>query len=206
MFSKISSGGKLKDKKKLFTLLFAAVVVILFAVFLLSLSEEKKTDSTAAAPQSETTGELVINQDVVSEPASKRYDYNNVVTEDDAAVEDATAPASSPFDILDKRKEEAAATTQEGAAVSPAPMPSETSEPAVPQVQAVLYCDSFADKAAAETQKAKIAFIGVISNVVQRDGTYKLKIGPFPSRDEAKQVFSKLGDNSLVGTCSLVDE
>lgn len=205
MFSKISAGGRLKDKKKLFTLLFAAVVVILFAVFLLSLSEEKKTDSSAAKAQSETTGELVINQDAVSEPASKRYDYNNVVTEDDGSVEEATAPASSPFDILDKRKE-AAADAQENAAVSQTPAPSETSVAAVPQVQAVLYCDSFADKSAAETQKAKIAFIGVISNVVQRDGTYKLKIGPFPSRDEAKQVFSKLGDNSLVATCSLVDE
>ena len=202
MFSKISAGGKLKDKKKLFTLLFAAVVVILFAVFLLSLSGEEK-DQSAASSQAETSGELVINQDAVTEPASKRYDYNNVVTDESTDAEEASEVASSPFDILDQKASGNAASVDDGAVSSDS---AETLTAVKPTVQAVLYCDSFADKSAAETQKAKIAFIGVISSVVQRDGAYKLKIGPFPSRDEAKQIFSKLGDNSLVGTCSLVDE
>ena len=91
MFSKISAGGKLKDKKKIFTLLFAAVVVILFAVFLLSLSGEEKDQSAAASSQAQTAGELVINQDTVTEPASKRYDYNNVVTDESTTAEDASA-------------------------------------------------------------------------------------------------------------------
>ena len=203
MFSKISAGGKLKDKKKLFTLLFAAVVVILFAVFLLSLSGEEKDQSAAASSQAQTAGELVINQDTVTEPASKRYDYNNVVTDESTDAEDASEVASSPFDILDQKASGNAASVDDGAVSSDS---AETLTAVKPTVQAVLYCDSFADKSAAETQKAKIAFIGVISSVVQRDGAYKLKIGPFPSRDEAKQIFSKLGDNSLVGTCSLVDE
>lgn len=202
MFSKISAGGKLKDKKKLFTLLFAAVVVILFAVFLLSLSGEEK-DQSAASSQAETSGELVINQDAVTEPASKRYDYNNVVTDESTTAKDASEVASSPFDILDQKASGDAVSVDDGAVSSDS---AETLTAVKPTVQAVLYCDSFADKSAAETQKAKIAFIGVISSVVQRDGAYKLKIGPFPSRDEAKQIFSKLGDNSLVGTCSLVDE
>ena len=204
MFSKISAGGKLKDKKKLFTLLFAAVVVILFAVFLLSLSGEEKDQSAAASSsQAETSGELVINQDAVTEPASKRYDYNNVVTDESTDAEEASEVASSPFDILDQKASGDAASVDDGAVSSDS---AETLTAVKPTVQAVLYCDSFADKSAAETQKAKIAFIGVISSVVQRDGAYKLKIGPFPSRDEAKQIFSKLGDNSLVETCSLVDE
>lgn len=203
MFSKISAGGKLKDKKKLFTLLFAAVVVILFAVFLLSLSGEEKDQSAAAPSQAQTSGELVINQDAVTEPASKRYDYNNVVTDESTDAEEASEVASSPFDILDQKASGDAASVDDGAVSSDS---AETLTAVKPTVQAVLYCDSFADKSAAETQKAKIAFIGVISSVVQRDGAYKLKIGPFPSRDEAKQIFSKLGDNSLVGTCSLVDE
>ena len=203
MFSKISAGGKLKDKKKLFTLLFAAVVVILFAVFLLSLSGEEKDQSAAAPSQAQTSGELVINQDAVTEPASKRYDYNNVVTDESTDAEEASEVASSPFDILDQKASGNAASVDDGAVSSDS---AETLTAVKPTVQAVLYCDSFADKSAAETQKAKIAFIGVISSVVQRDGSYKLKIGPFPSRDEAKQIFSKLGDNSLVGTCSLVDE
>ena len=203
MFSKISAGGKLKDKKKIFTLLFAAVVVILFAVFLLSLSGEEKDQSAAAPSQAQTSGELVINQDAVTEPASKRYDYNNVVTDESTDAEEASEVASSPFDILDQKASGNAASVDDGAVSSDS---AETLTAVKPTVQAVLYCDSFADKSAAETQKAKIAFIGVISSVVQRDGSYKLKIGPFPSRDEAKQIFSKLGDNSLVGTCSLVDE
>ena len=203
MFSKISAGGKLKDKKKLFTLLFAAVVVILFAVFLLSLSGEEKDQSSVSSSQAETSGELVINQDAVTEPASKRYDYNNVVTDESTDAEDASEVASSPFDILDQKASGNAASVDDGAVSSDS---AETLTAVKPTVQAVLYCDSFADKSAAETQKAKIAFIGVISSVVQRDGAYKLKIGPFPSRDEEKQIFSKLGDNSLVGTCSLVDE
>ena len=203
MFSKISAGGKLKDKKKLFTLLFAAVVVILFAVFLLSLSGEEKDQSAATSSQAKTSGELVINQDAVTEPASKRYDYNNVITDESTDAEDASEVASSPFDILDQKASGDASSVDDGAVSSDS---AETLTAVKPTVQAVLYCDSFADKSAAETQKAKIAFIGVISSVVQRDGAYKLKIGPFPSRDEAKQIFSKLGDNSLVGTCSLVDE
>ena len=203
MFSKISAGGKLKDKKKIFTLLFAAVVVILFAVFLLSLSGEEKDQSSVSSSQAETSGELVINQDAVTEPASKRYDYNNVVTDESTTAGDASEVASSPFDILDQKASDDAASVDDGAVSSDS---AETLTAVKPTVQAVLYCDSFADKSAAETQKAKIAFIGVISSVVQRDGAYKLKIGPFPSRDEAKQIFSRLGDNSLVGTCSLVDE
>ena len=203
MFSKISAGGKLKDKKKIFTLLFAAVVVILCAVFLLSLSGEEKDQSAVSSSQAETSGELVINQDAVTEPASKRYDYNNVVTDESTDAEEASEVASSPFDILDQKASGDAASVDDGAVSSDS---AETLTAVKPTVQAVLYCDSFADKSAAETQKAKIAFIGVISSVVQRDGAYKLKIGPFPSRDEAKQIFSKLGDNSLVGTCSLVDE
>ena len=203
MFSKISAGGKLKDKKKIFTLLFADVVVILFAVFLLSLSGEEKDQSSVSSSQAETSGELVINQDAVTEPASKRYDYNNVVTDESTTAGDASEVASSPFDILDQKASGDAASVDDGAVSSDS---AETLTAVKPTVQAVLYCDSFADKSAAETQKAKIAFIGVISSVVQRDGAYKLKIGPFPSRDEAKQIFSKLGDNSLVGTCSLVDE
>lgn len=203
MFSKISAGGKLKDKKKLFTLLFAAVVVILFAVFLLSLSGEEKDQSAASSSQAETSGELVINQEAVTEPASKRYDYNNVVTDESTTAKDASEVASSPFDILDQKASGDAVSVDDGAVSSDS---AETLTAVKPTVQAVLYCDSFADKSTAETQKAKIAFIGVISSVVQRDGAYKLKIGPFSSRDEAKQIFSKLGDNSLVGTCSLVDE
>ena len=203
MFSKISAGGKLKDKKKLFTLLFAAVVVILFAVFLLSLSGEEKDQSAASSSQAKTSGELVINQDAVTEPASKRYDYNNVVTDESTTAKDASEVASSPFDILDQKASGDAVSVDDGAVSSDS---AETLTAVKPTVQAVLYCDSFADKSTAETQKAKIAFIGVISSVVQRDGAYKLKIGPFSSRDEAKQIFSKLGDNSLVGTCSLVDE
>ncbi|WP_277297220.1 SPOR domain-containing protein [Succinatimonas hippei] len=204
MFSKISAGGKFKDKKKLFSLLLAAIVVILFAVFLLSLSGEKKSDVAATSSQGEVTGELVINQDAVTEPASKRYDYNNVITDTDEPNKEAKESASSPFDILEQKQSSDVANPQEDLTVSEDSTETLTAEK--PKVQAVLYCDSFADQASAETQKAKIAFSGVISNVVQRDGTYRLKIGPFPSRDEAKQVFSKLGDNSLVGTCSLVDE
>ena len=203
MFSKISAGGKFKDKKKLFSLLLAAIVVILFAVFLLSLSGEKKSDVAATSSQGEVTGELVINQDAVTEPASKRYDYNNVVTDESTTAKDASEVASSPFDILDQKASGDAVSVDDGAVSSDS---AETLTAVKPTVQAVLYCDSFADKSTAETQKAKIAFIGVISSVVQRDGAYKLKIGPFSSRDEAKQIFSKLGDNSLVGTCSLVDE
>lgn len=205
MIKKVSAGGLLKDKKKIFTLLFAAIVVILFAAFLLSLTEEEKTPAQSVASD-KVTGELVINQDAVNEPAAKRYDYNNVVTKEEAETAEG-AVASSPFDALDKSKlsansgAPAASTEQSSAAAPEVPVSDNTLKK-----QAVLYCDSFAAKAAAETQKAKIAFSGVMSTVVQRDGTYKLKIGPFVSRDEAKKVFAKLGDASLVGTCSLVDE
>ena len=198
MFKKFIAPTKVADKKKLFTLILALIVVIAFVAFLFSLKSD--SDTVKVEPQQES-GELSIDtgsSGLINEPAAKRYDYSNSSSPEEEIV---TPPEKSPFDALDKKPDINTSVTKEPVPVTPV---TPTEEKAVSG--AVLYCDSFADRALAESHKAQIAFMGIVATVVERDGSFKLKVGPFANRTLAKEVFSKLGDNSLVSSCSLVDE
>ena len=67
-----------------------------------------------------------------------------------------------------------------------------------------LYCDSFSSSQQAESQKAVLAFQGIVATVVQnQDGTYSLRIGPFASDDEARNTFYSLNERGVVQKCAL---
>ncbi len=83
--------------------------------------------------------------------------------------------------------------------------------PAKPQAtttssKAMLYCGSFSSQSKAEEQKALMAFQGIQSTVVKHNGSFMLKLGPYKSRDAARQAFSKVDATGLVSECSLENE
>lgn len=70
-----------------------------------------------------------------------------------------------------------------------------------------LYCGKFSSQKEASEHKANLAFsAGMISSVVEKSGTYTLKLGPFDSRDNAVKAFEKMDKLSLVDECQLETE
>ena len=70
-----------------------------------------------------------------------------------------------------------------------------------------LYCGKFSSQKEASEHKANLAFsAGLISSVVEKSGTYTLKLGPFDSRDNAVKTFEKMDQLSLVDECQLETE
>lgn len=84
--------------------------------------------------------------------------------------------------------------------------PAVTQPQATTSAKAVLYCGSFSSQNKAEEQKALMAFQGLQSNVVKHNGSFTLKLGPYKSRDVARQAFSKVDATGLVSECSLENE
>jgi cell division protein FtsN len=70
-----------------------------------------------------------------------------------------------------------------------------------------LYCGKYTSTKEASEHKANLAFsAGLISSVVEKSGTYTLKLGPFNSRDNAVKAFEKMDKLSLVDECQLETE
>ncbi|MGN0902922.1 MAG: SPOR domain-containing protein, partial [Succinivibrio sp.] len=68
-----------------------------------------------------------------------------------------------------------------------------------------LYCNSYKTIDDASEKKARIAFeAGLRSDVVRNNGTYRLHLGPYKTRQEAIDSFNLLdGANLITGECSL---
>lgn len=207
------------------------VIVLVFAGFLLSLTSGSKSTAesaasgtTAAAQNQGTSGELQV-------PASQRYDYANLLNDPSEEAIPLVQPEASDDPFAGMKNQTPARTTPqvqppqiELPSAAPAPAPaqdpyyagSQGSSSAVPQPEpqpqavqtprrAIMYCDSFSTAQDAETQKAMIAFQGIVATVVPQGQTYSLRIGPFPNREAGRQVFSILSDKGLVRQCALSD-
>lgn len=197
-------------QKKIIAIAAVAAIVLIFVSFLLSLSSDKEEtaggQSTAVQTESNvgSSGELQI-------PTSQRYDYANLLNEPEDAQQ-GPSPADDPFAHMKEQstaEPEAweAPTAQGNAGEASSSAQGEITPPAAQGagVQAVLFCDSFPSSGDAESQKARIAFQGVASEIVQRQGAYSLRIGPFANRDAARAMFGSLADKGLVRECSLTD-
>lgn len=194
-------------KKRILTIAGVAAVIVIFASFLLSLSDDKEEITS----NDTETIELEQNVDTNKVPASIRYDFNNDGnmdnTQDQASLtdmlnDDTTAIQDTSVDSTQGQIQSAPANT-ENATENLAP----GIEPSIDKkTQAYLYCDEFASKEKAQEAKAKIAFLGVISNVDTYNNKISLKIGPFENRDKARAKFQDLNSKALVGTCTLIDE
>ncbi len=196
------------QRKKLLAVGAVAAIVLVFAGFLLSLSGGSKS-SEAAAPAATAAEEQ--NQAVSGElqlPASKRYDYANLLTDEQPAeeitpVQPETEVEDDPFadmqDLDQSWPEDIYPADSSSTAAAVQPQVVQTPR------QAIMYCDSFTSTQDAESQKALIAFQGIVATVVPQGQTYSLRIGPFPNREAGRQIFSILSDKGLVRQCALSD-
>lgn len=200
-------------QKKIVAVAAVLLIVLIFVSFLLSLSggDDKAQGSSAqnaAAQSTQQSGELQI-------PASQRYDYSNMLNEPQQPApaaehnqnpfagmkpENGSLPAPAPAAAPDQVQPASVPTVDQSAAGAQQAAGAQSASR-----QAVLFCGSFASAKEAESQKALIAFQGIVSEVQPRSGAYTLMIGPFPNREEARVVFGNLADKGLVSECSLTD-
>lgn len=204
------------QKKRVLAIGLVAFVVLLFVSFLLSLMEDDGSKSSIPEEPEvleETSDGLQLKKPQV--PTSQRYDFNQesegngleTLLEGDQEF----GVTNNPFSNMQSQssleppkygpnttnvtQEEAEGTiTEELEMAKPEPVVKEFT----------LYCDSYGTAQEAESQKAMLAFQGISTTVVESGGTYRLKIGPYTSSDEAKASFNALGSKGLVKKCSLI--
>lgn len=175
-----------------------ALVVLLFGIFLVSLSGEDEPSPAGAsagpqAGQPVPAGPAGSSPPAVRAPLEKTIDYAHDPLEDAAG-----GPDGDPFAAMRGQR---GAYAAEGEASEPeGELITEGGTPG-----AVLHCDSFASVALAEEQKARLAFAGMQSTVVHLEGQIMLRLGPFASRDEARERFNQLAAQQLLQQCSLTD-
>ena len=173
-----------------------ALVVLLFGIFLVSLSGEDEPSPGDAGPQAgqpAPAGPAGGSLPAVRTPLEKTIDYAHDPLEDAAG-----GPDGDPFAAMRGQR---GASAAEGEAAEPeGELITEGGTPG-----AVLHCDSFASVALAEEQKARLAFAGMQSTVVHLEGQIMLRLGPFASRDEARERFNQLAAQQLLQQCSLTD-
>lgn len=195
-------------KKRILTIAGVAAVIVIFASFLLSLSDDKEEITSSTTD----TIELEQNVDTNKVPASVRYDFDNDASVDNAQEQGSLADMLNDEDST-SNQDTSIDSTQGQIENTPAPTEnaSESLAPGIDtsvnvEAKAYLYCDEFSSKEKAQEAKAKIAFLGVISNVDTYNNKISLKIGPFESRDKARAKFQELNSKALVSTCTLIDE
>lgn len=197
-------------KKRVLAIGLVAFVVLLFISFLLSLLEDEKPQE-ATSVQEQTQGSLQLNKPQI--PSSQRYDFNQDNQQQGGGLEqflnndqeigvnnDPFANMNGQGTVQDDYNQNAG--SEFGPVEEELSMPEPPAPPA--QKQHTLYCDVYQTAQAAESQKAMLAFQGVSASVVQSGETYRLKIGPYPSNEAAKQAFNELGTKGLVKKCSLI--
>lgn len=204
------------QKKRVLAIGLVAFIILLFVSFLLSLLEDddKQVQEPQPQTQAQTQGSLQLNRPQV--PSSQRYDFNQDSQQQSSGLEQLLnndqeiGVNNDPFSGMNGQGTEAPS-------YGPAPLPTQNQNapegqveeelsmpPAPVQKQHTLYCDEYATPQEAESQKAMLAFQGVSATVVASGNGYRLKIGPYPSNEAAKQAFNDLGAKRLVQKCSLI--
>lgn len=216
------------QKKKVLAIGGIAFIVLLFVSFLLSLSEDDTSSNNNQQEQVQTTVPEALTTNNQQIPTSQRFDFDNGNDITSGGLESLLTDNSSTSEIgVDNNpfaNMQGNGTTgtldigQIGTGTAPsygpAPIPQEeelvaSQKEPEPEAKpapsgATLYCDKFKSANEAESQKAMLAFQGISATVVEKDGVYRLKIGPFSTKDLARAKFNELGGKGLVDTCSLV--
>lgn len=214
------------QKKRVLAIGGVAFIILLFVSFLLSLSEDSAPSST---DEDMSMGNTIIQNDIEGSlqlPSSQRYDFESNGQSVGGGLENLLndAPAQLGVDNDPFANMPGTGTTpapqDESDALVPTPEPVPHDEPShyeelnaavkLPQAapatkSTALYCDTYTTKAAAESQKAVLAFQGVGASVItNKDGSFGLKLGPYTSADEARSAFSNLSEKGLLQRCALI--
>lgn len=216
-------------KKRVLAIGGVAFIVLLFISFLLSLTEDDNktspentmTEAEQNAPVNNgASGSLQL-------PSSQRYDFESssqvvggglesLLNDAPAQPKDDIGVNNNPFANMNGQ----GTTSNEEQALGPDPIPTDndydiqqqleasTQEPSAPVVTKIsLYCDSYSTSAAAESQKAVLAFQGVAASIItNQDGSYGLKIGPFDDDQKARATFNDLSNKGLLERCALIEQ
>lgn len=120
-----------------------------------------------------------------------------------ASAPDATAPAPAPAPAVAQPAPTTArdpAAILSGAPVPTAPLPA----PAKPAAQAFDYfvqAGAFTRNEDAEQQRAKLAMMGATAKISEREQAgrtvYRVRVGPYPSREEADTQLTRLQEQNV---------
>lgn len=215
-----------RDEKFLFkyknlTIVSVAMLIVLFAIVLLLPSnkaapkeqdvstttennlisiENEKDGSIATDKTSDTTVQQVV-VDPINSDKTPEFKVPNLTTNN-------VTPASDSNSNLQNSTEENSInvnSAQSNEVEKSDNVADENLNTQKPETKVItMYCDSFSTENDAMQKKATIAFsTGLLSEVVNKNGTYQLKLGPFNTRNKAIEAFKKLDSQELVGECTL---
>ena len=121
---------------------------------------------------------------------------------------DTAAPAASQPPVVARAAASAAASASTAASRStrdPAALlaghPASAAKPAAEGFQYWVQAGAYARVDDAETQRAKLAMLGLVAKVLEREQSgrvvYRVRVGPFDERGEAETAQTKLGDAGI---------
>ncbi|MGN0916510.1 MAG: SPOR domain-containing protein [Succinivibrio sp.] len=207
---KKDENSKIKYKNLLSTLTGVVVIIIVCIVVVSSCH----TSKMQRHPDDNTSGEISFedNRALAVDPVDSydlerqeallhSDDANELKLPDNTAAEDSSNYADNNTESVTASKKDTGTNktgtdeiTQEKQEVSSSDSSSYD-----------LYCNSYRTIDDASEKKARIAFeAGLRSDVVRNNGTYRLHLGPYKTRQEAIDSFNLLdGANLITGECSL---
>lgn len=218
------------QRKRVLAIGFIACIVLLFASFLLSLTEGEKDSQNnvaSAIAQPELNTNLTQNTEpslgtdasgqtgTLQIPSAQRYDFAQGQNQGTPGLENLlndNAPIGENNDPFANMNGSRDAVNQSAQQQAQAPAAAPTQEAPAQEAPATsanvpshtLYCDSFSSAQEAESQKAVLAFQGIVATVVlNQNGSYSLRLGPYGSDDEARSTFYQLNEKGVVQSCAL---
>ena len=169
-----------------------AVLLALIISLILALSSEDKEDNSLASNQNQTT--------------EIRFDDSQVNTTTQESADDSQLQIATPTAPSTNNTNETDLVTAPSAQEQ---VPESFNSDEIvdsPKTNSgiFLYCDKFKNFDKANSIKANVAMsLGLMSDVVKKEGLYQLQLGPFASRKEAINTFNKLDSLALVNQCTL---
>lgn len=199
------------QKKRVLAIGGVAFIILIFISFLLSLTEDESQDIESSFE----TGTTIVQDDLNGSlplPSSQRYDFESNGQSVGGGLENLlndTPPVGVDNDPFADNKNNQSETVEENT-VAPGPA---DEVPEYEELQAAvklpketaLYCDSYSTSAAAESQKAVLAFQGISASVINnQDNSFGLKLGPYENADQARKAFNELSEKGLLQRCALI--
>lgn len=187
--------------------------LLLFVSLLLSLVDGDEQQRIEVLEQPQSEGSLQLQQPQM--PSSQRYDFNHDPASQGSGLEDLL---NNDQELIVSNDPFASMQGGEGPAPTygPAPLPTAEEEAAgtvteeltMPEPQTnttySLFCDEFNSNQEAESQKAMLAFQGISTSIVEKNGKYRLKLGPYGNPENARNAFNDLGNKGLIKKCTLI--
>lgn len=174
-----------------FMILIAMVLIILFSVILYVISTNNQNNKLVEQPKKKTEPPTL----ALPEQPQERWTYlKELETPNATSGVLSNSAASERQQILDSFINNNLAITSQNQSTTP-------SEKIAPTTQTstntwLLQCGAFKDKSNADTLRAKIAMLGISSNI-SLGQLYRVTAGPYTSKTEADKAINSLKNNGI---------